>query len=117
MIDKDNPMYEVCEYYRRLDKGKNLGYNPAWISKDPKDKYHYSMKGPEGLEGQVIKISTTKWERERMQFIDIINWKFVGELYEKGLKDKKQTNVYGKTRTSGPCGRLPEPERCSYSRS
>jgi hypothetical protein len=117
MIDHNNPMYEVCEYYHRRDKDKNLGYNSAWISKDTEDKYHYSMKGPKDLPGETIHIDTTRWDRERMEFWGNINWKFVGELYEKGLKDKKRTNNYGKTRTSGSCGRLQELAGSSSSRS
>ena len=110
-------MYEVCEYYHILDKGKNIGYNSAWISKDAEDKYHYSMESSKDLPGKVIQIDATKWERSRMEFWGNTNWKFVGELYEKGLKDKKRINNYGKTRTFSPRRGLQELASSNYSRS
>ena len=110
-------MREVSEYFRQLDKDKNLGYNPAWISKDTDGKYHYSMESPNNLSGKVLKIDTTNWERKRMQYFGIVNWEFVGKLYEKSLKDEKRTNDYGKTRTSGPGRRLPELASSGSSRS
>ncbi|MBU2576507.1 MAG: hypothetical protein KKF50_02190 [Nanoarchaeota archaeon] len=99
MTDYNNPLREVYDYYTKLDEGKNLGYNPAWISKDSDGKYHYSMDGPENLVGKIVRIDTTKWERGRMEFWDNIHWEYIGELYEKGLKDEKRNIDYDKTRT------------------
>ena len=108
MIDEDDPMFEVCEYYRKLYRGRNLGYETAWISRDSDGKYDYSMEGRGGLSGEVVEIRTTRWDRERMKFIDVVNWDFVGELYEKGLKGSVRFDEHGKVRAFGAGGKLSE---------